>query len=113
VNNINQYRWRILGGEKLKKIWAIALSALLVFGIAAFTGCAEKEPVEEEPIEPIGPVEEEEPWWPITEEEEEPWPEEEPEAEKEGGRFAGIADKCSTLPLIGGLCEGCCSMCPF
>jgi hypothetical protein len=96
----------------LKKIWAIALSALLVFGIAAFTGCAEKEPEEEEPIGEITP-EEEEPWWP--EEEEEPWwpEEEEPLADEEGEMFARIAESCAGIPLIGGLCEGCCSMCPF
>jgi hypothetical protein len=104
-DNINQCRWRILGGEKLKKIWAIALSALLVFGIAAFTGCAEEEPVEEEPWEP---VEEEKPWWPIRDEEEEPWePEEEEPVTGEGGSWgAKIMDfgsKLECVPCFGGL----------
>jgi hypothetical protein len=88
----------------LKKIWAIALSALLVFGIAAFTGCAEKEPEEEEPWAP----EEEEPWWPIRDKKEEPWKpvEEEPVTEEGrlGSTLLNMVGGCEGIPIIGGFC---------
>ena len=90
----------------MKKIWAVVLSALLVFGVVAFTGCAEEAPEEVEEIEPLEEIEEEEPWWPEIEEEA---PEEVVEEEVTGGigaKILNMASGCENLPCVGGFCVG-------
>jgi len=87
----------------LKKIWAVVLSALLVFGVVAFTGCAEEAPEEVEEISPIEEIEEEEPWWPVIEEE----APEEVEEEVTGGigtTILNMVSNCENFPICGGFC---------